>query len=121
MSTMLLGADKMQRELKAAVVDLADLSEPGRQAGRRVASAGTAEAPRRTGALAASHRSTADRTVALITANTVYAPVIHWGWRAHNIEPNPWLSRAAQRTEPAWIQFYEQQVDKALDRVRGLA
>lgn len=48
-----------------------------------------------------------------------YAGPIHWGWPSHNIEPQPWVSAAAEDTQSVWLGMYEKDVQQALNRVKG--
>lgn len=117
----LIGADRMQLTLKQAVRDFDDLSIPGSAASRKILTAAKQAAPRRTGALANSHRLVpAQGRTAGVSAGVHYAPVIHWGWRGHNIEPNPWLIGAARRTEPSWVQDYLAYADRTIGQVEGI-
>lgn len=120
--TEILGDKKMHRELVAAIVDLRDLTEPGREAQRIALNAARSEAPRLTGRLAASHKAgRVTEHEAPIVATVVYAPVIHWGWARRGIEANPWMTRAARRTEPTWVRGYAEQTDSAISKVKGLS
>ena len=79
-------------------------------------------APQRTGRLAGNIRPAKQAQRARIMAGSSgvpYAGPIHWGWPARNIAENPFISRAAQATEPEWTQAYLEDVQAALDRVRG--
>ena len=49
-----------------------------------------------------------------------YAGPIHWGWPAHHIEAQPFLSDAAKATEPQWRSEYMKAVEDALAQVRGV-
>jgi len=68
-------------------------------------------------------RAGATKTQAVVRAgnNTTvpYANPIHWGWFARGIRPNPWVSRAAQETEPGWIEIYWAGLNKIIDRIKG--
>jgi hypothetical protein len=39
-----------------------------------------------------------------------YAGPIHWGWRARNIKPNPFLIRGAEATVDEWIAIYQDEL-----------
>jgi phage gpG-like protein len=96
------------------------MSSTNSAVGALVARNAAAGAPRRTGRLAASVRSSATNDRADITSSVVYAGVIHWGWPAHNIRSNPFATRAASATEPAWVDMYADQLDRILEGVRGI-
>src|SRR5699024_9046611 len=67
-------------------------------------------------------RVTAAQTHSTIKAggkNRPYGNPIHWGWYRRNIMPNPWISRAAQATEPRWSQAFMQGIEKIIDQIKG--
>jgi len=62
---------------------------------RLIASRAQARAPKRTGRLARSVRaSDLGGGEAAVQSDLIYAPVIHYGWAAHNIAPQPFLTSA---------------------------
>jgi hypothetical protein len=116
------GARELRRTLKRAGVSVEDLKDANQAAGNIVAAAGRVSAPRRTGALPSSvraSRAAASATVRAGGARTPYAGVIHWGWPAHGISAQPWLSEAATSTESAWTAAYEAGVEKLLATIKG--
>jgi hypothetical protein len=101
---------------------MADLKDANAAAARTVATAASARAPRRTGALANAIKPNRAAGKARITAGSrrvPYAGPIHWGWPARHIEGNPWASAAAVGTQSQWLPEYERDIQKILDRVRG--
>lgn len=48
------------------------------------------------------------------TASVPYAGVIHFGWPAHGIEPNPFLYRALDRRRREVVDRYEKAVSKLI-------
>jgi hypothetical protein len=121
-SVKIEGARELRRTLKRAGVNLDDLKDANQAAGNIVAAAGRTSAPRRAGRLGNSvraSRAAASATVRAGGAAVPYAGVIHWGWPAHHIGAQPWLSEAATRTEPAWLAAYEAGVAKVLDTIKG--
>jgi uncharacterized protein YcsI (UPF0317 family) len=118
-SFSLEGVDVLQRTMKKAGMDITELTDAHARASEIVAAAARSSAPRRTGALASSIKSSKAKRTALVNVTSRYAKPIHWGWPARNIEANPWVSEAAQATEPQWLPLYEAAVEKALDEVRG--
>lgn len=117
------GAKQLRRTLKRAGVGLEDLKDAHAAAGSIVVAAGRTGAPRRSGRLASSvraSRAAASATVRAGGAQTPYAGVIHWGWPAHHITAQPWLSQAATATEPAWTAAYLEAVDRVLAGVKGV-
>lgn len=106
--------------MRAAGVDMTELTEANRAAAAVVAPAAGQRAPVRTGALAASMRPTATRAAARVASRLPYAGAIHWGWPAHNIAPNPFASEAATDTEPTWTPIYERRIDQILSKIKGV-
>lgn len=114
------GAKAMRRDLKKAGFDLAELREPHMSAARTVATAAKPMTPHRSGALAQSVRPGATRTAGVIRAGkkTVpYANPIHWGWYERKIRSQPWLSLAAQRTEPTWLPAFIKAMNEAIENM----
>ena len=116
-----LGARQLRATLRRAGQDMSDLKRVHAEVGRIVVAA--ASAPSRTGTLAASIRSGAAATSATVRAGGArvpYAGPIHWGWPARGITAQPFLSDAAQRTEPRWTEVYLTEVNRIIDRVQGV-
>ena len=116
------GARELRRTLKRAGVSVEDLKDANAAAGAIVVAAARPTAPRRSGRLAGTiraSRAAASATVRAGGASVPYAGVIHWGWPAHHITAQPWLSEAATSTESAWLAAYEAGVGKLLDTIRG--
>src|SRR5215207_1415950 len=94
------GIDDLRRALKRAGASLADLKDANERAGRLVATEASDLAPRRTGRLVQSIRPARQVAKAVVRAGGVgvpYAGPIHFGWPAHNIEPQPFLYDAIDR------------------------
>jgi hypothetical protein len=116
------GARELRRTLKQAGDDLNDLKDVHAAVGRLVAERAQATAPRRSGKLAASvraNRAASGSAIVAGRASVPYAGPIHWGWRRRRIEPNPWISEAAQATEPQWVAVYTDGVQAVMDNVNG--
>lgn len=117
------GVDKLVREMKAAGLDVRDLSKAGRAAAKIVLAEGRARAPRRSGTLARSMRVRVSRTKAGVLGGNnavLYAGPIHWGWPDRRIRENQFLSRAAVTTQNTWLPEYVKAVDKATAQVQGV-
>ena len=117
------GAAELRRTLKRAGEDLSDLKTAHSAAAQIVAGRGRGTAPRRTGTLAASVRGSGTATAAVVRAGGArvpYAGPIHWGWPSRGITAQPWLSEAATDTETVWVAGYERDVERILDRVKGI-
>lgn len=116
------GVDRLRSTLRRAEIGLDDLKDANARAGQMVAQWGAVRAPRMTGRLGTSVRAARQAKAAVIVAGSAavpYAGVIHWGWPAHNIAPQPWLSQAAVDTQPAWLPIYQDDIQKILDTVQG--
>lgn len=116
------GARELRRTLKRAGDDLGDLKDANQRAGQFVANAGSQRAPHLTGALAGALRASrvaGGATIRAGSASVPYAGPIHWGWPAHNIKAQPFLSDAATETEPEWLPIYEEDIAKIVDRIEG--
>lgn len=117
------GLARLRRTLRAAGDDLADFTQVNTAAARIAATAVRGRVARRTGALAASIRSSGTKTAGFIRAGyaTVpYANPIHWGWFARHIKPHPFLSEVAQRSQPVWVPLYERYLDSLVNKVEGI-
>jgi hypothetical protein len=117
------GAPELRRTLKRAGDDLSDLKTAHATAAQYVAARSRGTAPRRKGVLAASVRGSGTKTAAVIRAGGArvpYAGPIHFGWPSRGIAPQPWITEAAEDTEPTWVEIYERAVTRILDRVKGL-
>lgn len=117
------GARELRAALRRAGQDMADLKDTHRQVAGIVVGRGRTTAPRRTGRLGANVRAGATQTAAIARAGGArvpYAQPIHWGWHRRGIKPQPWLSHAAQATEPEWFGIYAAAIDRILDRIKGV-
>jgi Bacteriophage HK97-gp10, putative tail-component len=116
------GLNRLIRTLDKASAEVAELKDAHQRAGEVVASEARSRAPRRTGALANTIRSARQARRARVQVGTrgvPYAAPIHWGWPARGIAANPFVSEAAQDTESRWTAGYHDDVQKALDKVKG--
>lgn len=113
------GDERLSAALGRAGRDLEDLGDTSADAARLVAAMARPRAPRRTGRLAASHAVVEEGPSGIVEARTVYANAIHWGWRSHNIEPQPWLMDTAERTQPQWLNLYERKLDEVIRACEG--
>lgn len=119
-----VGAAQLRRTMRRAGRDLTDLKRANQAAAQIVARLARqpGRAPRRTGRLAGTvrgNRAVGRATVLAGGAAVPYAGPVHWGWESRNIEPNPWISEAAQESEPVWLGQYEQDVQRVLDTIKG--
>ena len=116
----LKGAAELASTLAIAAAAFEDLQEGFTAAAEIIQRAQSSAAPRRTGRLAGGMQLRYEgRNSAMLTNPLVYAVPIHWGRRAHNIEANPYVIRAADRTETAWNRAIEDDAQRTLNGVRG--
>lgn len=114
------GARELRRALKAAGDDLGDLKDANQAAAKIVLGEAAPHTPRRSGALAATgrvNRAAGKANVIYGNAKVPYGPPIHWGWPARNIKAQPWVTEAADASQPQWLQAYNDAVQKVLDKV----
>lgn len=93
------GLAKTVRAMEKSGADAADMRDLMHALGMTVVRA--AGPPVLTGATAASARAGRGKTKAVVRAGGArvpWAPVVHYGWPARNIAPNPWLATALQQT-----------------------
>lgn len=114
------GLKQLRSTMRKAGDDLSEFKDINRQAAGIVA--GAADAPTRTGTLAASIRPAGTKTAGIVRAgkkSVPYAGPIHWGWPAHNIEPQTFLTDAAKSTEPQWVPLYQERLEKIINTIEG--
>lgn len=117
------GVKNLRRTMKKAGDDLADLKEAHRESADIAATGARPLVPVRSGALAASLRSTGTKTAGIIRsggARVPYAGPIHWGWPSRGIAPQPFMATGAEETEPQWLPVYLSAVDRALAKIKGV-
>jgi hypothetical protein len=116
------GARQLRASLRRAGLSVQDLKDAHKEAADVVKAEAAPRAPRRTGRLAASVRTSGTQSAAIIRAGrkaVPYAGPIHWGWEARNIAANPWLWEAAQRTESKWTRTYLDALEHIIDTIEG--
>lgn len=127
------GMRQLRRNVKAAAADLPggtgttnawinDIKDAYRNVGNIVAPAAKTKAPKRTGRLAGSVRTSGTTTAATVRvgyASVPYAGPIHYGWPARNIEPQPFVIDAGRATESRWVAAFQAGIDKLLSRIKG--
>ncbi|HZZ55699.1 MAG TPA: HK97 gp10 family phage protein [Trebonia sp.] len=102
--------------------DVAEPKEALAAAGAELVAEATANAPRRTGRLAGSHRLLPLTGKSVRVTNAApYAAVIHWGWPAHGIKRQPWLVATWLRSTRPMVKATEAvqaTIDKASARTK---
>ena len=113
------GLDTFVSTMAKAQQALQELGAAHQAASALIASAVAAAAPRRSGRLAGSVRAAGGRSGAAVDVTAPYSGPIEWGWPSRHIDGTHFAMNAARATEPQWIKFYEADVQKALDEVKG--
>ena len=124
-SIHVVGGARLRRTLRKAGADMKDLTDLHRRVGNIIVPRAVALAP--VGPDAGGHirnniRATAAQSHATIRAGSKarpYGPPIHWGWFRRGITPHPWITKAAQDTEPQWSAEFMDGVIKIIDQVKG--
>lgn len=135
------GTKQLRAALRDAGDDLTDLKAAHQQVALFVTRAAAGTAPRVTGALAFTLKGTGTKTTASVRAGgqiggfygiaVPYANAVNYGvsYSSPNlparigrrpgwfITPNPWIIETAQFTEPYWMKFYQQAIDKIVDGI----
>lgn len=117
------GAREFRAAMKTMQADLKDLTAVNKAAAQPVYQEALSTVPIRSGNLRDTHRVRATRTGARVTAGSgvvPYAGPIHFGWPAHNIEPNPWLWEAAADREKDVVGEYEQHIAALIRKVDAM-
>jgi len=87
------GDDTLRRTLAGAADELENLDQS--DSARMVQQRAAARAPKRSGTLARSLvAKDLGNGTAVVQSDLIYAPVIHYGWAAHNIAAQPFLTTA---------------------------
>lgn len=120
-----IGGKKLRSTLRKAGADMKELKEVHKKISGIVIRETTA--PYRDGYLDASIRPGATKATAIVRAGNnrqgktavPYANPIHWGWPRRHIKANPFLSIAAQRSEPTWFIVYTREIENIINRIKG--
>lgn len=114
------GADTLARTLGTAADRIGNPDEANRKTATMLVGRGKGNAPVKSGQLARSIHVVSTRgEVVEVGTNLIYGPVIHFGWRARGISPNPYLFRALASSTPAVVDLYAENNRDALRKVRG--
>lgn len=112
------------KELRRAVAKLDegvhDLTEVGRSAAEIVLGEARTLVPRESGDLGRSMRTWARSGRSAVAAGkraVPYAGVIHFGWPAHNIKPQPFLYKALDRRHDEVVAVYEERMAELVRRL----
>lgn len=113
-----VGARELASSLNRAAGDLEDMADAEMKAGRLIEQRAQQLAPKVSGALARSINANAAGVGVTVGTDLIYAGVHEYGWPGHNIVAQPFLRPAAEDTDQ-WVEFYEDETQRALDRVKG--
>lgn len=117
------GIDEVRKALRAVGDDaINDLKAAHAEAALIVEKRAETLVPVRTGTLRNSIRSSGTKTRGQVRAGSArvpYAGPIHFGWRARNIKPQPFLYDAADQRRDAVVDAYRHQLD-VITRKHGL-
>lgn len=123
--TRVRGLDEVQRTLGDLADTLGDLDAPGRAAGGLLVKAAQGYARRRTGAMRASivAEVVAGHGVRVSAGGGIARPyprVQEYGSDRHGITPNAYMAQAVDTQERAVVAEYDDAVQAAADKVRGV-
>ncbi|ASM62379.1 minor tail protein [Arthrobacter phage Taj14] len=116
-----VGGAKLRSTLRKAGADMKELSAVNRDVANIVLPVARATAPSVSGKLGSTVRAGATQKSAIIrvgSAKAPYGPVVHF-WHKGNFTPQPWVSLAAQKTEPTWLARYHAGIEKIINQVTG--
>lgn len=117
------GLNEYVRDLKRLDPELvSEIKAVNRELAEDVAAAARTEAPRLAGTLIESIRAGATQrsgTVKVGKASVPYAGPIHFGWPAHNIEPNTFMWDALDSRRDDIERQYIERVTTIAERVMG--
>ncbi|NMW64785.1 hypothetical protein HHJ78_04390 [Mobiluncus mulieris] len=131
----IIGARELRKQLQEAGDDLEDMKTLHHKIGLIVAARAKRLAPKKKVSrnLNDTTRSAKTKRAAIVKVGNKrypYANPIHWGWFTRpnpakrwyggKIKPRFWVSRASKETEPQWFALYEKEMNKALDKVKGI-
>jgi hypothetical protein len=113
------GADELRRALKEAGDSSKDLNKANKAAGEVVVVEARTIVPVLSGALSRSIKASAGKTKASVKAGggLAYGAVIHFGWPAHGIEPQPFLYDALDARRAEVVKVYEERMAEIVARI----
>lgn len=119
------GLNRLTGTLRAAGAEIQELKDLNLRAAQTVLQAAIASAPvgdSRGGHIRDSLRAAGTQRMGIIRAGGAkqpYGNYIHWNNKLNRYQGNPWLSNAAQQTEPIWVAFYFKELERITDKVSG--
>ncbi len=106
--------------MKNMGADLSDLTAINKRGAQAVAETARDNAPVLSGTLRGSVKAGATRTRGTVRAGgkaIPYAGVIHFGWPAHNIKPQPFIYDAMDERRGDVIDQYERHIEALVEKV----
>jgi hypothetical protein len=113
MAAEVKGDEKLALELDAYAQSLGPL--PPKKVPDIMLAAAKERTPVRTGKL----RASGIVLEGAVQFTVPYAAPIHWGWRARNIKPQPFLTQGIEASQNAWTAAYERELQADLNRING--
>jgi len=113
------GAKQVQKALRNIEGGTEDLKAVHLDAAEIVATQARALVPRRSGKLASSIRAAGQARQGVVRAgfaSVPYAGVIHFGWPAHNISPQPWMYDALDERRGEVLGVYADRVNDLIKK-----
>jgi len=116
------GLAKLTRALKKAGVEVSDMKAANARVGDVVVQSATPITPRRTGALAGSIRPAQRASGVIVRAGggrIKYAKYVEYGTK--RMRPRSYLVKAANDSQPRWLDVYADELDKIVGQVESSA
>ncbi|MDO5633282.1 MAG: hypothetical protein Q4G34_00195 [Micrococcus sp.] len=117
------GARQLRATLRKAGDSMEDLKAVHKAAADIAAAEGRRRAPRQSGTLVSTIRTSGTKTGAYVRAGFARVPypgVQEWGYRTGRpIKGQHFLTTAASATEPQWRELYFRRLHQALNQVKG--
>lgn len=113
------GDTRLTVTLRAAAARIRALRAGTADTAQWVEGRGRADAPRASGRLAASVRSTTPDDGPEIGSGLPYANRVHWGYRRYNEPARPFIASAVWDGEAQISDFYMSDIETTLNAVKG--
>lgn len=110
-----IGADRIVAGLRSIAPELDTFGEGVDRLSSQAVGWVRSEAPHRSGRLSGSVWGREGE----LGASAAYAGVIHFGWAAHGISPNPYVVRAMQNHRGESVRILDGGLQDLADRVKG--
>lgn len=119
MTVEVKGARQLAATTSKAARDLEDMSDPGQRSAAQLLASARSKAPRVTGRLANATEADVTPVQVELTNGLEYAGVIHYGWPAHGIDAQPFLTDALEEQQQRIEDLYQHQVERELHQIKG--